>query len=221
MFLYQGPVTALRKQSPQTRVPSQAIWATQSGKWVLEDAGWALWLPAFGWGLLTVTARWANLSIRHPIYHCKALLPCLIYSRLGCLWWKADNSVHSPFHLFPQMEGKHPLGTLDYYFLCHIKNECSIGFVGKSDDVSESAISPWKSILFSVWFLMGISEARLMLLRKINEWEKNILFCVVDLYPRCLSCAHTHTEIDVRQENNSPPSTWRNGQICIDSTYQN
>ncbi len=167
MFLCQGPVTALRKQSPQTRVPSQAIWATQTGKWVLEDTGWALWLPAFRWGLLTVTARWANLSIRHPIYHCKALLPCLIYSRLGCLWWKADNSVHSPFHLFPQMEGKHPQGTLNLVTSTK-KLKSSTGFVGKLDNVSESAISHWRSFLFSLWFLKGIREARLMLLRKIN-----------------------------------------------------
>lgn len=37
MFLYQGPVTALRKQSPQTRVPSQAIWG--DAEWEVGAAG--------------------------------------------------------------------------------------------------------------------------------------------------------------------------------------
>lgn len=193
MFLYQGPVTACRKQSPQTRVPSQAIWTPQSGKWVLEDAGWALWLPASGWGLLTVTARWANLSIRHPIYHCKALLPCLIYSRLGCLWWKADNSVHSPFHLLPQTEGKHPLGTLDYYFLCHIKNERSVRFVGKSDDVSESAISHWREYSIFGGISDGDKWGKMNAFKK-NQWveEKTTdSFVLQDV----LSWTHTYTHI--------------------------
>ena len=33
----------------------------------------------------------------------------------------------------------------------------------------------------------GNKSGRLMLLRKINEWEKNIVFCVVNVDPRRLS----------------------------------
>lgn len=163
MFLYQGPVTALRKQSPQTRVLSQAIWATQSRKRVLENAVWALWLPAFGWGLLTVMVRWANLSIRHLIYHCKALLPCLIYSRLGCSWWKADNSVHTPFRLSPQKNI--PLGGLDYYFLCHINNQICRKIRRRVAKCHQSLKE------FSVFwsFLMGINGSS----KNQMAWEKH------------------------------------------------
>lgn len=168
MFLYQGPVTALRKQSPQTRVPSQAIWAVQSRKWVPEDAGWALWLPAFGWGPLTVMVRWANLSIRHLIYHCKALLPCLIYSSLGCLRWKADNSVHTPFHLSPQKGGETFLWVVwTIIFLCHINNEIC------QENQTTCHKVPSVTVLVFWSFLMGIDGSR----KNQWAWEKLNVLC--------------------------------------------
>ena len=142
-----------------------------------------------------------------------------------------------PFHFFPQMEGGGGIiwwpWTLLFICVCvcvcvqkwMLRWICRKKKKKKSDAVSESAISQWKRILFSLWFLMVDEWGKIHAFKKNQlaeeeeEKKKNPLFCVVSLCPRCPG-THTHTHTHRRKickvkKTISPHDTWRSRQTFI------